>query len=155
MRDEKRNNNLLRNMRMHIAEWEAGRPTPEGSRFMFIWFVTFIGTVVVTVSEFRPSLLAMSLLVVWFFLSQMICRRIVPRYNESWEVVFDRMLSAYEPLNLPAWEHLKRQAETEGLTASNVRNWYQLEAMSTWPEKKPDLKFLHKTSDRSVKTGEE
>ncbi|WGC22743.1 hypothetical protein NFL61_22830 (plasmid) [Enterobacter ludwigii] len=155
MRDEKRNNNLLRNMRMHIAEWEAGRPTPAGSRFMFIWFVSFTGIVVVTVSEFRPSLLAMSLLVVWFFLSQMICRRIVPRYNESWEEVFDRALSAYEPLNLSAWEHLKHQAEQEGLTLSIVSSWYQEETRSVWPEKKPDLKFLHKTSDRSVKTGEE
>jgi len=155
MRDEKRNNNLLRNMRMHIAEWEAGRPTPAGSRFMFIWFVSFTGIVVVTVSAFRPSLLAMSLLVVWFFLSQMICRRIVPRYNESWEEVFDRVLSAYEPLNLSAWEHLKHQAEQEGLTLSTVSSWYQEESRSVWPEKKPDLKFLHKTSDRSVKAGEE
>lgn len=155
MRDEKRNNNLLRNMRMHIAEWEAGRPTPAGSRYMFIWFVTFIGTVVVMVSAFRPSLLMMSLLVVWFFLSQMICRRIVPRYNESWEEVFDRVLSAYEPLNLTAWEYLKHQAEQEGLTLSIVSSWYQEETRSVWPEKKPDLKFLHKTADRSVKAGEE
>ncbi|HDR2795206.1 TPA: hypothetical protein QCK11_003922 [Enterobacter asburiae] len=148
MRDEERNNNLLGNMRIHIAEWEAGRPTPAGSKFTFVWIVAFIGAVVVTVSEFRPSLLAMSLLVVWFFMSQMICKRIIPRYNESWVEVFDRMLSEYEPLNLPAWEHLKRQTETEGLTVSNVRNWYQLEVMSVWPEKKPDLKFLHNNPDK-------
>lgn len=155
MRDEERNNTLLARMQVHIAEWGAGRPTPSGSRFLFVSFVTFIGPVIVTVSEFRPSFLAMSLLVVWFFLSQMICKRIVPRYNEGWEEVFDRMLSEYEPLNLSAWEHLKHQAETEGLTASNVRNWYQLEAKSAWPEKKPGLKFLDKTTDCSVKTGEE
>ncbi|MXG36782.1 hypothetical protein GRW62_32845, partial [Escherichia coli] len=101
------------------------------------------------------SLWALVFLIVWLFLTQWICRRIVPRYNESWAEVFDRMLSEYEPLNLPAWEHLKHQAETEGLTASIVSRWYQLEAMSVWPEKKPGLKFLHKTTDRSVKTGEE
>ncbi|EPA1042585.1 hypothetical protein ACQZWC_004273 [Enterobacter bugandensis] len=153
MRDEKRNNTLLGNMRIHIAEWKALRPTPAGKKFIFVWLFTFIGSVVVTVSEFRPSLLAMSLLAVWFFLSQMICKRIFPRYNESWEEVFDRMLSEYEPLNLPAWEHLKHQAEIDGLTASIVSSWYQEEARSVWPEKKPDLKFLHNNPDRETEPG--
>jgi len=154
MRDEERNNSLLRNMRMHIAEWEAGRPTPAASRYMFLGVAIFLG-VGGPVLSYYLSLWALVFLIVWLFLTQWICRRIVPRYNESWAEVFDRMLSEYEPLNLPAWEHLKHQAETEGLTASIVSRWYQLEAMSVWPEKKPDLKFLHKTTDRSVKTGEE
>ncbi|ELW9536686.1 hypothetical protein [Enterobacter cloacae complex sp. zbq_9] len=68
--------------------------------------------------------------------------------------IFDRKLSAYEPLNLSAWEHLKHQAETEGLKASNVRNWYQLEAMSVWPEKKLDLKLLHKAANSNEENGE-
>lgn len=122
MRDEERNNNLLRSMRGHIAEWETNRPTPAGSRFNFIWLVSVIGAVVITVSEFRPSLLSMSFLIVWLFLTTGICRRIVPRHNESWAEVFDRMLSEYEPLNLPAWEHLKHQAETEGLTVRIISN---------------------------------
>ncbi|EFI3647410.1 TPA: hypothetical protein R4200_004359 [Enterobacter hormaechei subsp. oharae] len=154
MREEKRNNDLLRKMRMHIADWETGRPTPAGSKYMFLGFVIFLcagGPVL----SYCPPLWALGILIVWLFLTQWICRRIVPRYNESWEEVFDRMLSAYEPLNLPAWEHLKRQAETEGLTASNVRNWYQLEAMSTWPEKKPDLKFLNNSPDREKESGSE
>ena len=140
---------------MHIAEWEAGRPTPQGNKYIFLWLATFIVVLVATVSVFRPSLFALCFLIAWFFLSQEIFKRIIPRYNESWEEVFDRMLSAYEPLNLPAWEHLKRQAETEGLTASNVRNWYQLEAMSAWPEKKPDLKFLNNSPDREKESGSE
>lgn len=69
--------------------------------------------------------------------------------------MFDRMLSEYEPLNLPAWEHLKHQAETEGLTVSIVSNWYQEEVRTVWPEKKPDLKFLHKVTDGNEKIGEE
>lgn len=154
MRDEERNNNLLRSMRMHIAEWEAGRPTPQGNKYIFFWLATFIVVLVATVSVFRPSLFALCFLIAWFFLSQKIFKRIVPRHNESWEEVFDRMLSAYEPLNLSAWEHLKHQAETEGLTASNVRNWYQMEAMSVWPEKKPDLKFLHKDTNSNEEIGE-
>ncbi|EMM6517319.1 hypothetical protein [Enterobacter asburiae] len=154
MRDEERNNSLLRNMRMHIAEWEAGRPTPAASRYMFLGVAIFLG-VGGPVLSYYPSLWALGFLIVWLFLTQWICRRIVPRYNESWAEVFDRMLSEYEPLYLPAWEHLKHQAETEGLTASIVSRWYQLEAMGVWPEKKPGLKFLHKTTDRSVKTGEE
>ncbi|HFK4066740.1 TPA: hypothetical protein ACG1UU_004201 [Kluyvera ascorbata] len=144
MRDEERNNNLLRSMRMHIAEWEARQPTPEGNKYIFFWLGTFIGVMAVTVLKFRPSFFALCFLVAWFFLSQRIFKRIIPRYNESWEDVFDRMLSDYEPLNLPAWEHLKRQTETEGLTVSNVRNWYQLEVMSVWPEKISGLKFLRK-----------
>ncbi|AVJ83658.1 hypothetical protein CSC02_5276 (plasmid) [Enterobacter hormaechei subsp. hoffmannii] len=64
------------------------------------------------------------------------------------------MLSEYEPLNLPAWEHLKYQAETEGLTVSIVSNWYQEEARSVWPEKKPELKFLRKATDSNEKIGE-
>jgi hypothetical protein len=35
MRDEERNNSLLRKMRMHIAEWEAVRPTPQGNKYIF------------------------------------------------------------------------------------------------------------------------
>lgn len=143
MRDEERNNTLLRKMRMHIAEWEAGRPTPTASRYMFLVFIIFL-SVGGPVLTYHPSLWALGFLIVWLFLTQWICRRIVPHHNESWAEVFDRMLSAYEPLNLPAWNYLKHQAETEGLTASNIRNWYQLEAMSVWPEKKPDLKFLSK-----------
>ena len=139
---------------MHIAEWEAGRPTPAASRYMFLGVAIFLG-VGGPVLSYYPSLWALGFLIVWLFLTQWICRRIVPRYNESWEEVFDRMLSAYEPLNLPAWEHLKRQAETERLTASNVRNWYQLEAMSAWPEKKPDLKFLNNSPDREKESGSE
>lgn len=104
---------------------------------------------------FRPSLLALCFLIAWFFLSQKIFKRIIPRYNESWEEVFDRLLSDYEPLNLSAWEHLKLQAETEGLTARIVSNWHREEARSVWPEKKPDLKFLHKVTDGSEKIGEE
>ncbi|AYA14822.1 TPA: hypothetical protein OMS78_003989 [Enterobacter hormaechei] len=154
MRGEERNNSLLRSMRIHIAEWEAGRATPEGSRFMFIWLAMYLGTAWPALAYCQP-LLALGFLVIWFFPSQWICRRIVPRYNESWAEVFDRKLSDYEPLNLPAWEHLKHQAETEGLTVSIVSNWYQEEARSVWPEKKPDLKFLHKTTDRRGKTGEE
>ncbi|WP_283251990.1 hypothetical protein [Enterobacter bugandensis] len=37
MRDEKRNNTLLGNMRIHIAEWKALRPTPAGKEFIFVW----------------------------------------------------------------------------------------------------------------------
>ena len=126
MRDEERNNSLLRNMRMHIAEWEAGRPTPAASRYMFLGVAIFLG-VGGPVLSYYLSLWALVFLIVWLFLTQWICRRIVPRYNESWAEVFDRIVS----------------------------RWYQLEAMSVWPEKKPGLKFLHKTTDRSVKTGEE
>lgn len=75
-------------------------------------------------------------------------------YDQSQEV-FDRLLSDYEPLNLSAWEHLKHQAETEGLTVSIVSNWYQEEVRTVWPEKKPDLKFLHKVTDGNEKIGEE
>ncbi len=144
MRDEERNNTLLAKMRIHIAEWEAGRPTPQGNKYIFFWLATFIVVLVATVSVFRPSLFALCFLIAWFFLSQKIFMRIIPRYNESWAEVFDRILSDYEPLNLSAWEHLKHQAETEGLTASIVRRWYQEEARFVWPEKKPDLKFLRK-----------
>ncbi|HAS1051396.1 TPA: hypothetical protein I3790_004297 [Enterobacter cloacae] len=153
MRDDERNNSQLRKMRMHIAEWEAGRPTPSGSRYIFLGIVIFIGAVGPVLS-YCSSLWALGFLIAWLFLTQWICSRIVPRYNESWEEVFDRILSEYEPLNLFAWEHLKHQAETEGLTTSNVRNWYQLEAMSVWPEKKPDLKFLHKATDSNKESGE-
>ena len=154
MRDEERNNSLLRSMRIHIAEWEAGRAAPEGSRFMFIWLVMYLGTAWPALAYCQP-LWALGFLVIWFFPSQWICRRIVPRYNQSWAGVFDRMLSEYEPLNLPAWEHLKHQAETEGLTVSIVSNWYQEEVRTVWPEKKPDLKFLHKVTDGNEKIGEE
>ena len=154
MRGEERNNSLLRSMRIHIAEWEAGRATPEGSRFMFIWLAMYLGTAWPALAYCQP-LLALGFLVIWFFPSQWICRRIVPRYNESWAEVFDRKLSDYEPLNLPAWEHLKHQAETEGLTVSIVSNWYQEEVRTVWPEKKPDLKFLHKVTDGNEKIGEE
>lgn len=143
MRDEERNNSLLRSMRMHIAEWEARRPTSARSTFIFVWLAIFLGAAA-WVLAYYLTLWALGFLVVWFFLSQWICRRIVPRYNESWAEVFDRKLTAYEPLNLSAWEQLKHQAETEGLTASIVRRWYQEEARSVWPEKKPDLKFLRK-----------
>ncbi|MFZ5316526.1 hypothetical protein ACOY7N_21185 [Enterobacter asburiae] len=153
MRDDERNNSLLRSMRIHIAEWEAGRATPEGSRFMFIWLVMYLGTAW-PVLAYCQLLWALGFLVIWFFSSQWICRRIVPRYNESWAEIFDRKLSAYEPLNLSAWEHLKRQSETEGLTVSNVRNWYQLEVMSVWPEKKPGLKFLRKKNCADSKKDE-
>ncbi|BBJ60932.1 hypothetical protein EAS17NKHM_p10400 (plasmid) [Enterobacter asburiae] len=146
MRDEERNNNLLRSMRIHIAEWETGQPTPAGSKYMFLGFIIFLGAGVPVLSCY-PSLWALGFFIVWLFLTQWICRRIVPRYNESWAEVFDRILSDYEPLNLSAWEHLKHQAETEGLTASIVRHWYQEEARSVWPEKKPDLKFLRKKMD--------
>ncbi|UXJ66577.1 hypothetical protein [Enterobacter kobei] len=154
MRDEVRNNNLLRSMRMHIAEWEAGRPTPQGNKYIFFWLATFIVVLVTTVSVFRPPLFALCFLIAWFFLSQKIFKRIVTRYNESWAEVFDRMLSEYEPLNLPAWEHLKHKAETEGLTVSIVSSWYQEEVRTVWPEKKPDLKFLHKVTDGNEKIGE-
>lgn len=154
MRDEERNNTLLRKMRMHIAEWEAGRPTPQGNKYIFFWLATFIVVLVATVSVFRPSFFALCFLIAWFFLSQKIFKRIIPRYNESWEEVFDRLLSDYEPLNLSAWERLKLQAETEGLTARIVSNWYREEARSVWPEKKPDLKFLHKITDGNEKIGE-
>ena len=121
MRDEELNNNLLRSMRMHVADWETGRPTPAASKNMLLGLVKFLGSggPVLSISN---SLWALVFLIVWLFLSQWICRRMVPRYNESWAEIFDRKLSAYEPLNLSAWEHLKHQAETEGLTASNVRN---------------------------------
>ncbi|MHA1163778.1 hypothetical protein [Enterobacter ludwigii] len=119
---------------------------------MFIWLVMYLGAGWPALAYCQP-LWALGFLVVWFFPSQWICSRIVPRHNESWAEVFDRMLSAYEPLNLPAWEHLKRQAETEGLTASNVSSWYQEEAMSVWPEKKPDLKFLNNNPDREKESG--
>ncbi|HDT4319844.1 TPA: hypothetical protein QHN47_004929 [Klebsiella aerogenes] len=154
MRDEVRNNNLLRSMRMHVAEWEAGRPTPQGNKYIFFWLATFIVVLVTTVSVFRPSLFALCFLIAWFFLSQKIFKRIISHYNESWEEVFDRLLSDYEPLNLSAWEHLKHQAETEGLTASIVSNWHREEARTVWPEKKPDLKFLHKVTDGNEKIGE-
>jgi hypothetical protein len=121
----------------------------------FFWLATFIVVLVATVSVFRPSLFALCFLIAWFFLSQEIFKRIIPRYNESWEEVFDRLLSDYEPLNLSAWEHLKHQAETEGLTVSIVSNWYQEEVRTVWPEKKPDLKFLHKVTDGNEKIGEE
>lgn len=153
MRDEERNNNLLRSMRTHIAEWEARRPTPAGNTFIFVWLAMFLGAAALVLAYYL-TLWAMGFLVVWFFLSQMICRRIVPRYNQSWAEVFDRMLSEYEPLNLPAWEHLKHQAETEGLTVSIVSNWYQEEVRTVWPEKKHDLKFLHKVTDGNKKIGE-
>lgn len=153
MRDEERNNSLLRKMRMHIAEWEAGRPTPAASRYMFLGFIIFL-SVGGPVLMYHPSLWALVFLIFWLFLTQWICRRIVTRHNESWAEVFDRVLSAYEPLNLSAWEHLKRQAETEGLTASLVSNWYREEARSVWPEKKPDLKFLHKATNSNEDIGE-
>jgi hypothetical protein len=88
------------------------------------------------------------------FLSQKIFKRIIPRYNESWDEVFDRLLSDYEPLNLSAWEHLKHQAETKGLMVRIVSNWHREEARSVWPEKKPDLKFLHKATDSNKESGE-
>lgn len=106
MRDEKRNNSLLRKMRVHIAEWEAGRPTPQGNKYIFLWLATFIVVLVATVSVFRPSLFALCFLIAGF-LGQKIFKRIIPRYNESWEEVFDRLLSDYEPLNLSAREHLE------------------------------------------------
>lgn len=138
---------------MHIADWEAGRPTPAASRYMFLGVAIFLG-VGGPVLSYYLSLWALVFLVFWLFLTQWICRRIVPRYNQSWAEVFDRKLSAYEPLNLPAWEHLKYQAETEGLTASIVSNWYREEARSVWPEKKPDLKFLHKATNSNEENGE-
>ena len=131
---------------MHIAEWEAGRPTPQGNKYIFLWLATFIVVLVATVSVFHPSLFALCFLIAWFFLSQEIFKRIIPRYNESWEEVFDRLLSDYEPL--------KHQAKTEGLTARIVSNWHREEARSVWPEKKPDLKFLHKVTDGNEKIGE-
>ena len=72
MRDEERKNSLLIKMRMHIAEWEAGRPTPQGNKYIFLWLATFIVVLVATVSVFRPSLFALCFLIAWFFLSQKI-----------------------------------------------------------------------------------
>lgn len=153
MRDEKRNNCLLRSMRMHIADWETGRATPAANKHMFLWFVMFLAAGWPVLSYYQ-SPWALGFMIIWLFLTTRICRRIVPRHNESWAEVFDRMLSEYEPLNLPAWEHLKHQAETEGLTARIIRNWYQEEVRTVWPEKKPDLKFLHKVTDGNEKIGE-
>ena len=36
-----------------------------------------------------------------------------------------------------------------------ISNWYQEEVRTVWPEKKPDLKFLHKVTDGNEKIGEE
>ncbi|HDC4621228.1 TPA: hypothetical protein O8U14_004521 [Enterobacter asburiae] len=72
MRDEKRNNTLLSKMQVHIAEWEARQPTPEGNKYIIFWLGTFIGVMAVTVLKFRPSFFALCFLVAWFFLSQRI-----------------------------------------------------------------------------------
>ena len=64
MRDEERNNNLLRSMRMHIADWEAGRPTPAASRYMFLGVAIFLG-VGGPVLSYYLSLWALVFLVFW------------------------------------------------------------------------------------------
>jgi hypothetical protein len=65
MRDEERNNNLLRSMRMHIADWEAGRPTPAASRYMFLGLPSF--SVLGGGSFVLPSLWALVFLVSGYF----------------------------------------------------------------------------------------
>lgn len=82
--------------RGHVrAQVFKARPTPQGNKYIFLWLATFIVVLVATVSVFRPSLFALCFLIAWFFLSQEIFKRIIPRYNESWEEVFDRLLSDY------------------------------------------------------------
>lgn len=75
-------------------------------------------------------------LAVWFVLSNLLLRKLIPRKTESWEAVFDDMLSSYKPVNQAAWEKLKLQVEREGLTLTAVKSWFQEEAMSVWPEER-------------------
>lgn len=149
MRDEKVNDRLLREIRTDLRCWEERAQTPAATRFYMSWMVLLAGGGFLILHVFRNELLASILAsVIWLVLSRWVCKRMFPRYLETWANVLDRRLSVYQPLNLAAWEQLQKRVSSEGFSAEVLRSWFHEEAKAVWPEVKPDWTFLHNNPHR-------
>ena len=134
IREAKRKDNALTKIREDLDDWSAGRSTPVQRFFVTAW-VFMILTGGGLFLHYWP-VWGWIFLAVWFVLSNLLLRKLIPRKTESWEAVFDDMLSSNKPVNQAAWEKLKLQVEREGLTLTAVKSWFQEEAMSVWPEER-------------------
>lgn len=149
MRDAKVNDPLLRKIRIDLRCWEEGAKTPDAEQFWMSWMAMLAGGGFLIIHVFRSELLASILAAIfWVALSLWMCKRLFPRYGETWANVLDRRLSMYQPLNLAAWEQLQERVRSEGFSAEVLRSWLQEEAMAVWPEVKPDWTFLHNNPHR-------
>lgn len=154
MRDAKVNNRLLRRIRIDLRCWEEGAATSTAARFYMSWIAMLAGGGFLILHVFRNEWLASMLAAIfWVVLSLWVGKRMFPRYAETWANVLDKRLSMYQPLNLAAWEQFQERVRSEGFSAEVLRSWLHEEAMTVWPENKPDLKFLHHTPHGEDKKG--
>ncbi len=138
IREAKRKDKALTRIQEYLDDWSAGRSTPVQRFFAAAWVLMILSGGALFL-HYWPAW-GWIFLAAWFVLSNLLLRKLIPRKTESWEAVFDQTLSSYKPVNQAAWESLKLQVEREGLTLAAVRSWFQEEAMSVLPEKKPELK---------------
>lgn len=154
MRDAKVNNRLLRRIRIDLRCWEEGAATSTAARFYMSWIAMLAGGGFLILHVFRNEWLASMLAAIfWVVLSLWVGKRMFPRYGETWANVLDRRLSMYQPLNLAAWEQLQGRVSSEGFSAEVLRSWLHEEAMTVWPEAKPDWTFLHNIPHRNSDKG--
>lgn len=154
MRDAKVNDLLLRKIRIDLRCWEGGAKTPDAERCYMSWIAMLAGGGFLIIHVFRSELLTSILAAIsWGVLSLWMCKRLFPRYAETWANVLDSRLSMYQPLNLAAWEQLQERVRSEGFSAEVIRSWLHEEAMTVWPEAKPDWTFLHNIPHRNSDKG--
>lgn len=153
--DSMRRERELKRIEKHLNKWRAGKKPCTRRTF---YSISFVFSSAICLALYLCGLgsgkSALELFVMLFCVSNYIREVKTPGMSDTWQGRISALLDEYTPLNLPAWEHLKHQAETEGLTVNIVSNWYQEEVRTVWPEKKPDLKFLHKVTDGNEKIGE-
>lgn len=132
--DSMRRESELKRIEKHLNKWRAGKKPCTRRTFYSISFV-FSGAICLALylCGLGSGKSALELFVILFCASNYIREVKTPGMSDTWQGRIRALLDEYTPLNLPSREQLKRQAETEGLTVSNVSSWYQEEAKSVWP----------------------
>ncbi|WOZ79937.1 hypothetical protein [Kosakonia sacchari] len=138
------NAEILRLIHTDIYRWKAGSLPPETARFALILLTPTVP------AFFMVWFIPATMLVQWLCFaavcipSGLLASHFSAALPKTWGEAVDARLCEYQPQNQRAWKALQNAAGEKGkLELDDLERWYELEAMTVFPQKKELLRFLN------------
>ncbi|MDN2488145.1 hypothetical protein MML63_21170 [Kosakonia sacchari] len=142
--DNDPNAEILRQIRRDINQWKGGSLPPETARFALILLTPSVPAFFIVWFIPAPMLVQWLCFAAVCIPSGFLASHFSGALPKTWGEAVDTRLCEYQPQNQMAWEELQNAASKKGkLEVDDLERWYELEAMTVFPQKKEPLRFLN------------
>jgi len=140
----------LKRIRVDLAMWQSGQPTPAASAHLLALFLSCAGSVWLCFTLIPHFPLACLVSVIVCLVWRVVCQKCFAGQPETWPQRMDGHLSTYQPRHPAAWHHLQACVREKGeLTSHDVAQWLRVESTVGKPDAAAGYQFLHHLSGKA------